>query len=124
MSPRQIQKKQHGAMSTLVLENEKVRAVVAPELGARILSLIYKPTETDFAWHSPDAPLEKSDVELANVSGFFDCLPTDRPLYASKARSLPLGGEVSSIPWRILKTERTVRLLRLGRKQNAKSTRF
>jgi galactose mutarotase-like enzyme len=106
MSPRKIQKKQHGAMSTLVLENEKVRAVVAPELGARILSLIYKPTETDFAWHSPDAPLEKSDVELANVSGFFDCLPTTDPC-TLKGRSLPLGGEISSNPWRILKTERT-----------------
>ena len=106
MSPRPIQKKQHDAMSTLVLENEKVRAVVAPELGARILSLIYKSTETDFAWHSPDAPVENSDVELGNVSGFFDCLPTTDPC-TFKGRSLPLGGEVSSIPWRILKTERT-----------------
>ena len=72
MSPRKIQRQQQGAMSTLVLENEKVRVAVVPELGARILSLIYKPTETDFAWHSTDAPLEKSDVELGNVSGFFD----------------------------------------------------
>lgn len=106
MPPRKIQKKQQGAMSTLVLENEKVRAVVAPDLGARILSLIYKPTETDFAWHSPDAPLEKSDVELGNVSGFFDCLPTTDPC-TFKGKNLPLGGEVSSIPWRILKIERT-----------------
>jgi galactose mutarotase-like enzyme len=93
-------------MSTLVLENEKVRVAVAPELGARILSLIYKPTETDFAWHSPDASLQKPNTELENVSGFFDCVPTTDPC-TFKGRNLPLGGEVSSIPWRILKTKRT-----------------
>ena len=93
-------------MGTLVLENEKVRAVVVPELGARILSLIYKPTETDFAWHSPDAGLKKPDVELENVSGFFDCLPSTDPC-TFKGKNLPLGGEVSSSPWKISKTEKT-----------------
>jgi galactose mutarotase-like enzyme len=106
MSPRRIRKMQQAEMSTLVLENEKVRAVVAPELGARILSLIYKPTETDFAWHSPDAALKKPTMELENVSGFFDCLPTTDPC-TFKGRSLPEGGEVSSVPWRIVKTEQT-----------------
>ena len=106
MSPRRIRKDQQGTMSTLVLENEKVRAVVVPDLGARILSLTYKPTETDFAWHSPDAALKKPTTELENVSGFFDCVPTTDPC-TFKGRNLPLGGEVSSTPWRILKTEQT-----------------
>jgi len=106
MSPRRIRKAQQGEMSTLVLENEKIRAVVVPELGARILSLIYKPTETDFAWHSPDATLKKPTVELENVSGFFDCLPTTDPC-TFNGRNLPLGGEVSSVPWRIVKIEQT-----------------
>ena len=106
MSPHRIQKEQQGEMGTLVLENEKVRAVVVPELGARILSLIYKPTETDFAWHSPEAGLKKPDVELENVSGFFDCLPSTDPC-TFKGKNLPLGGEVSSSPWKISKTEKT-----------------
>ncbi len=106
MSPRRVRKTQHGGMSTLILENKEVRAVIAPELGARILSLIYKPTETDFAWHSPDAALKKPTMELENVSGFFDCTPTTDPC-TFKGRKLPEGGEVSSAPWRILKTEQT-----------------
>jgi galactose mutarotase-like enzyme len=106
MSPRRIRKTQQAGMSTLVLENEKVRAVVAPQLGARILSLIYKPTETDFAWHSPDAALKKPTTELENVSGFFDCIPTTDPC-TFKSVKLPEGGEVSSVPWRVLRTEQT-----------------
>ena len=112
MSPRRIRKTQQAEISTLVLENEKVRAVVAPELGARILSLIYKPTETDFAWHSPDASLKKPTMELENVSGFFDCVPTTDPC-TFKGRKLPEGGEVSSVPWRILKTEQTRNIARI-----------
>jgi len=106
MSLRRIRKTKQAEISTLVLENEKVRVVVAPELGARILSLIYKPTETDFAWHCPDAALKKPTMELENVSGFFDCLPTTDPC-TFKGTKLPEGGEVSSVPWRILKTEQT-----------------
>jgi hypothetical protein len=45
-------------------------------------------------------------MELENVSGFFDCLPTTDPC-TFKGRKLPEGGEVSSVPWRILKTEQT-----------------
>jgi len=112
MSPRRIRKTRQAEISTLVLENEKVRAVVAPELGARILSLIYKPTETDFAWHSPDASLKKPTMELENVSGFFDCVPTTDPC-TFKGRKLPEGGEVSSVPWRILKTEQTRNIARI-----------
>ncbi len=74
-------------------------------MGARILSLIYKPAETEFAWHSPNIPIKKSNGELENVSGFFDCIPTTDPC-TFRGNSLPLGGEVSSKPWKVLKTER------------------
>jgi len=37
-------------MKGFILENEKIRLVLMPEFGARILSLIYKPTETEFVW--------------------------------------------------------------------------
>ena len=104
MSPS-IEKTSVGEMSTLVLQNEKIRTVIVPGLGARILSLIYKPTETEFVWHSPDVALRKTREELENVSGFFDCVPTTDPC-TFKNRELPLGGEVSSKPWRLLKIEK------------------
>jgi len=100
-----IQKSIVGGTNALVLENEKIRTVILPEMGARILSLIYKPTETEFAWRSPNVPIKKTNEELENVSGFFDCIPTTDPC-TLKGKKLPIGGEVSSKPWKILKIEK------------------
>jgi galactose mutarotase-like enzyme len=100
-----IQKSMVGRTNALVLENEKIRTVILPEMGARVLSLIYKPTETEFAWRSPNVPIEKTNEALENVSGFFDCIPTTDPC-TFRGNKLPLGGEVSSKPWKILKIEK------------------
>ena len=75
-------------------------------MGGRVLSLIYKPTETEFAWHSPNVSVGKPEGELENVSGFFDCIPTCDPC-TFKGKELPTGGEVSSKPWKVLEAART-----------------
>ena len=105
MARPSIQKSKVGGMDALVLENEKIRTVILPEMGARVLSLIYKQTETEFAWRSPNVPIKKMNEELENVSGFFDCIPTTDPC-TFRGKKLPLGGEVSSKPWKILKIEK------------------
>jgi galactose mutarotase-like enzyme len=92
-------------MKAYILENERIRVVVAADFGARVLSIIYKPTETEFVWHSPNVTLRRPEAELENVSGFFDCIPTTDPC-TFRGNKLPLGGEVSSEPWRVLKTAR------------------
>jgi hypothetical protein len=96
-----------GSMKGLILENEKVRVVLIPEFGARILSLTYKPTEWEFAWHDPRVPMGKPtrEVEFENVSGFFDCVPTCEPC-TFKGRKLPPAGEVAFEPWRVVKKEK------------------
>ena len=91
-----------------ILENEWIRSVLAPGFGARILSLIYKPTETEFAWHSPDASPGILDRESENVSGFFDCVPTCDPC-SYGGNNLPSFGEVAFKPWKVLKAEATAR---------------
>jgi galactose mutarotase-like enzyme len=100
-----IQRSKIGGTNSFVLENEKIRTVILPEMGGRILSLIYKPTETEFAWRSPNVPIKKRNDEFENVSGFFDCIPTTDPC-TLRGNKLPLGGEVSSKPWKILKIEK------------------
>jgi galactose mutarotase-like enzyme len=105
MAQPSIQKSIVGGTNALVLENEKIRTVILPEMGARILSLIYKPTETEFAWRSPNVPIKKTNEELENVSGFFDCIPTTDPC-TLRGKKLPLGGGVSSKPWKVLKIEK------------------
>ena len=97
-----------GGMRGLVLENEKLRVVLMPEFGARILSIIYKPTETEFVWHNPRVPVMKPtyEPEFEDMSGFFDCVPTCEAC-AFKGWKLPLYGEVASEPWRLLGTRKT-----------------
>jgi len=96
-----------GGMKGLVIENDKLRVVITPEFGARIVSIIYKPTETEFVWHNPGVPLmrhtHKTDVE--DLSGLFDCVPTCENC-KFKNWQLPMLGEVASEPWRMLKTSR------------------
>jgi hypothetical protein len=92
--------------SAFILENEWIRAVLGPGFGARILSLIYKPTETEFAWHSPNASPRSTNGESENLSGFFDCVPTCDPC-TYDGKNLPSFGEVASKPWKVLKVERT-----------------
>jgi len=92
-----------GDMKGLVLENEELRVILTPEFGARILSLIYKPTETEFVWHNPRVPVMRPTYkpEFEDMSGLFDCVPTCEACNI-KGRKLPMYGEVASEPWRLL----------------------
>jgi len=97
-------------MSGLVLENEKLRAVLMPEFGARIISIIYKPTETEFVWHNPRVPIMRPTYkpEFEDMSGLFDCVPTcENCTY--KQWQLPMYGETASEPWRVLRKKKTAR---------------
>lgn len=42
----------HG-LRALILENERLRVVVLPEVGARIYQITYKPLDTDLLWNHP-----------------------------------------------------------------------
>lgn len=99
-----------GGMRGFILENEKLRIVVTPEFGARILSLIYKPTETEFVWHDPRVPVMKPthDPRFENISGLFDCFPTCEPCTV-RGMKLPMFGEVASEAWRLLGRSRNSR---------------
>jgi len=99
-----------GGMKGLILENERIRVVFMPEFGARILSLIYKPTETEFVWHNPRVPVMRPSYkpEFEDMSGLFDCVPTCEACTV-KGRKLPMYGEVASEPWRLLGKKKTGR---------------
>lgn len=104
-----------GGMKGFVLENETMRAVVTPEFGARILSLIYKPTETDFVWHNPRVPpmRPRYDPAFEDMSGLFDCFPTCESCMVRGIR-LPMYGEVASEPWRVTSRRKTSRSITLA----------
>ena len=97
-------------MSGIVLENEKLRVVLMSEFGARIISIVYKPTETEFVWHNPRVPIVKPTYkpEFEDMSGLFDCVPTCENCTYKKWQ-LPLYGEVASEPWRVVRREKKSR---------------
>jgi len=99
-------------MKGLILENDKLRIVLTPEFGARILSIIYKPTETEFVWHNPKVPPMKPTYrpEFEDMSGLFDCVPTCEACTFKKWK-LPFYGEVASEPWRLVRSEKNARSL-------------
>ena len=99
-----------GGFGTLILENAMVRTVLIPGFGARIVSLIYKPTETEFAWHDPRVPIKKAtyEIEYENVNGLFDCLPSTESCMF-KGKKLPAGGEVLYEPWDVVSINRGTR---------------
>jgi hypothetical protein len=109
-----IRKTSVGGMVGFVLENEAIRTLVVPEFGGRILSLIYKHTETEFAWHSPNVPIRKPsrEIEFEDVSGFFDCIPTCEAC-TFRGRQLPSAGEVAFEPWTTVKVERSEKYVTL-----------
>lgn len=45
----------HG-FQALVLENAQLRAVILPELGAKVWSLVFKPADREMLWHKPRLP--------------------------------------------------------------------
>lgn len=95
-----------GEFKGIILETDLIRMIVTPGYGARIISLIYKPTETEFCWHCPDTPIRKPEykVEYENVSGFFDCIPTCEPCIFKGAKLPPLG-DAALEPWELIRKE-------------------
>jgi|YelNatPaOPRAMG01_1025707.scaffolds.fasta_scaffold139601_1 galactose mutarotase-like enzyme len=107
-----------GDFKGVVLETKLVRMVVIPDYGARIISLIYKPTETDFCWRHPDTPIKKPEykIEYENVSGFFDCIPTCESC-TFKGRTLPPLGDVALKPWKLINKEKNAKSLTITMKR-------
>jgi hypothetical protein len=96
-------------MSCYVLESEAIRAVVIPELGAKIASLCWKPTGREWLIDSQSRPFGKveygSTFTDADLSGWDECFPTiDACRYprsgAYDGRPIPDHGEVWSLAWR------------------------
>lgn len=92
---------------SIVMENEMLKAVVIPELGSKMASLVRKKTNREFLyqarWEKFKAPIYSDNYEKYDLSGFDEMFPTviecPYPRYPWKGIVLPDHGEVWSIPW-------------------------
>ncbi len=87
----------------VVLENELLRVVVLPEQGARIASLLHRPSGREALWSPPGLralPPPTYGMTYADhpAVGIDECLPT---IWADTymGRDLPDHGEAWTVPW-------------------------
>jgi hypothetical protein len=112
----------YRGLEALVLENEKVRVVVLPELGAKVWSIQYKPLDQEMLWHHPRVhprvvPFGATYDDWF-CGGWDELFPNDAPV-AVAGESYPDHGEVWSMPfeWELVThtpDEVSIRLRRQG----------
>lgn len=101
-------------MNSIVAENATLRTVVIPELGGKIVSLLYKPTGKEWMMGSGNRPLKQpvygSTFTKWDMSGWDECFPTINPCMTGEKGDIPLPdhGEIWALPWESLTTETKV----------------
>ena len=103
-----IEQTTYKGFPAYAMESERVRLVMVPELGGKIVSLLHKPTSKEWLIDSGPRELRRveygANFERADVSGWDECFPTiDACAYplegAYAGRHMPDHGELWSIPW-------------------------
>ncbi len=112
----------YRGLEALVLENEMVRVVILPELGAKVWSIVYKPLDQEMLWHNPRiyprlVPFGAAYDDVF-CGGWDELFPNDSPVEVN-GDPYPDHGEMWSMPfdWEIVEAtpeEITVRLYRQG----------
>jgi galactose mutarotase-like enzyme len=91
--------------SSITIESASVRIELVPEIGAKLVSILYKPTGKEWLLDSGQRPLRQPEFGSTfsnwDMSGFDECFPTINPCHVEMEEkiSLPCHGEVWSIPW-------------------------
>lgn len=102
-----VQAGEHEGLRALIAQDDDLRLVVLPDLGAKVISLVYRPTEREYLWRHPRRPLRLSaygaPYEAADISGWDECFPTiGAGLYPAApwaGVALPDHGELWALPW-------------------------
>jgi hypothetical protein len=92
----------YRGFKTVIMENEFLRAVFIPELGAKLHEFVYKPEQRDFLYHHPRvecrAPVFDVNVDNWWTGGLDEAIPTGHPC-EYKGEKYPFLGEAWSLPW-------------------------
>ena len=100
----------YRGMETIILENNWLRAVILPELGAKMLHLVHKPSNTEMLWCNPrltPRPLPFGSCYDDNFFGGWDELfPNDEPVEID-GEGYPDHGELWTQPWKYMIEEMT-----------------
>jgi hypothetical protein len=104
---------EYCGLRVIRIENDFLSMNILPELGAKIFSLVHKPSGRDLLWHNPrlaPAPVAYGASFDDNWSGGWDeLIPNDLPRPAPDGDLLPDHGEFWSqrADWRIVQASAT-----------------
>jgi hypothetical protein len=92
----------YRGLRALLLENRYLRAVVLPELGAKIWSLVDKAADREILWHNPRVPPRPAIYGVAYddwfCGGWDELFPNDAPAVIG-GDAYPDHGELWSMPY-------------------------
>lgn len=99
-----------SGLTVVILENAWMKVVIAPQQGAHIVSLEYRPLSRQWLWQNPRISLSSApfgapfdDYWSGGIDAFFPtCYPS-----TYLGTSIPEGGEGWSIPWQWRETTDT-----------------
>lgn len=91
----------HG-LRAVILENRELRAVVLPEAGAKLFSLVHKKSDTELLWHHPRIPPRRVHYGAAfddTFCGGWDELFPTAEACEFRGERVPDHGELWALPW-------------------------
>jgi galactose mutarotase-like enzyme len=91
-----------NGLNSLILENDLIHVTILTDFGAKLHSIIFKPTQKEFLYHHPRC-LPRQPVYGANVDNWWtggvdEAIPTGHPC-TYQGEDYPYLGEVWSLPW-------------------------
>ncbi|OCT15393.1 hypothetical protein A8709_15035 [Paenibacillus pectinilyticus] len=90
---------------SITMESEQIRIETIPELGGKIVSIVYKPTGKEWLLDSGHrrlrTPVYGSTFTDWDMSGWDECFPTINtcPSFVNDGVHLPDHGELWALPW-------------------------
>ncbi|MEN8097910.1 MAG: hypothetical protein ABFQ89_02435 [Chloroflexota bacterium] len=106
----------YQGMKAISLRNEYLSLVVIPELGAKIASLMHRPSQTEWLWTNPNLVLKKPEYGDSytgqhDTGGVDECFPTIAPVQFPTEPwtdiTIPDHGELWSQSWDVESVEST-----------------
>jgi hypothetical protein len=89
-------------LTAVILENRLIRAVILPELGAKLWQITYKPADRELLWHHPRIKPRTVPTHAIYDDVFFggwdELYPNDIP-EPLLGEPLPDHGELWTLPW-------------------------
>ncbi len=103
-SPRLSLEWSLAGQPTVVLENRRLRAVMLPGLGGKIISLVDKAADVELLWRNERVPVRPvpfgSGYDDVFLGGWDELFPNDEPEVLA-GEAMPDHGELWSLPWTI-----------------------